>query len=285
MLLNDDPQDLSNTLERELAGSAVEVKERGSHKGVKADSSSSLSSSSPAHARTAFEKISDTEMESELKTLGLHASKKGRQLGTRWWIFAAGSALLLTILTMAAVYLLTKKPSTIDQLIILTVPSGAEVEIDSKDYGQSPVKLEQLAMGTYTLTITKDNYEPIVQQITISESTPQLEFKLKLLPPPEFSNLSTEDQIKLYLQQSQDAFSHGNYALGYVGTALYFADLVLDREPGNQLAQEMRERIRKIEHQLAQEAYAGGELGKAQEIYNVLVIETREQHYPNWKIN
>ncbi len=276
MLLNDDHQDQSDTLEHELAGSAVEVKERKSRNGVKADSSSSLSSSSPAQARTAAEKISDTEMESELKTLGLHAGKKSRQLGTRWWIFAAGSALLLTILTMAAVYLLTKKPSTIDQLIILTVPSGAEVEIDSKDYGQSPVKLEQLAMGTYTLTITKDNYEPIVQQITISESTPQLEFKLKLLPPPEFSNLSTEDQIKLYQQQSQDAFSRGNYALGYDGTALYFADLVLDREPGNQFAQEMRERIRKIEHQSAQEANTSGELSKAQDIYSFLV-----EHYPD----
>ena len=276
MLLNEDHQDQSDTLEHELAGSAVEVEERGSHNGVNANSSSSLSGGSSAQARTAAEKISDTEMESELETAGLRAGKKSRQLGTRWWILAAGSALLLTILTMAAVYLLTKKPSTIDQLIILTVPSGAEVEIDSKDYGQSPVKLEQLAIGTYTLTITKDNYEPIVQQVTISESTPPLEFKLKLLPPPEFSNLSTEDQIKLYQQQSQDAFNHGNYALGYDGTALYFADLVLGRDPGNQFAQEMRERIRKIEHQLAQEAYTSGELGKAKDIYNFLV-----DHYPD----
>jgi thioredoxin-like negative regulator of GroEL len=278
MLLNDDHQDQSDTLERELADSAVEVEVRESNNGVNANSSSGLSRSSSAQSRTAAEKISNTEMESELKTLGLRAGKKSRQLGTRWWIPAAGSALLLTILTMAAIYLLTKKPSTVDQLIILTVPSGAEVEIDSKEYGQSPVKLEQLAMGTYTLTITKDNYEPIVEQITISEatSTSPLEYKLKLLPPPEFSNLSPEDQIKLYLLQSQDAFNRGNFAIGYGGTALYFADLVLSRDSGNQLAQEMRERIRKIEHQLAQEAYASGELGKAQEIYNVLV-----ENYPD----
>ncbi len=278
MLLNDDHQDQSDTLERELAGSAVEVKEREHNNSVNTNSSSGLGSSSPAQSRTAAESILNTEMESELETDDLRASKKSRQLGTRWWILAAGSALLLTILTMAAIYLLTKKPSTVDQLIILTVPSGAEVEIDSKDYGQSPVKLEQLAMGTYTLTITKDNYEPIVEQITISESTSTspLEYKLKLLPPPEFSNLSTEDQIKLYQQQSQDAFSRGNFALGYEGTALYFADLVLDRDPGNQFAQDMRERIRKIEHQSAQEAYTSGELGKAQEIYNVLV-----DHYPD----
>src|SRR5690349_14194428 len=52
---------------------------------------------------------------------------KSRQLGTRWWMLAAGSALLLTMLTIAAVYLLTRKPSTVDQLIILTAPSGANV--------------------------------------------------------------------------------------------------------------------------------------------------------------
>jgi hypothetical protein len=35
---------------------------------------------------------------------------------------AAVSALLLTLLTAAGIYLLTKKPSTVDQLVILTVP-------------------------------------------------------------------------------------------------------------------------------------------------------------------
>src|SRR6185369_14502388 len=45
--------------------------------------------------------------------------------------------------------------------------------------------------------------------------------------------------------------------------------------PANQFAQEMRERIQKIEHQAAQEATASKDLGKAQEIYNFLV-----DHYP-----
>ncbi|MGA9772888.1 MAG: PEGA domain-containing protein [Blastocatellia bacterium] len=276
MLLNEDHQDQSETMEREVAGRAVRVKDRESHNDVNRDSTSSLGRNTSAQPRTVAETRSNIDMESEFETVGLPGGKKSRQLGTRWWLLAAGSALLLTILTMAAVYLLTKKPSTIDQLIILTVPSGAEVEIDSKDYGQSPVKLEQLAIGTYTLTITKDNYEPIVQQITISESTSPLEFKLKLLPPPEFSNLSPEDQIKLYQQQSQDAFGRGNYALGYDGTALYFADLVLERDPGNQFAQETRERIRKIEHQSAQEAITSGEVWRAKDIYELLV-----ERYPD----
>src|SRR5262245_45466816 len=49
--------------------------------------------------------------------------------GKRWWLLAAASALLLTALTAAGVYLVTKKPSTVDQLVILTVPSGAEIKL------------------------------------------------------------------------------------------------------------------------------------------------------------
>jgi hypothetical protein len=276
MSLNGDHQDQNETPERELAGHAVGFEEGHGRGGVDADSSSSLIGGSPAQARTISERPLRTELESELETADWRARKKGRQLGTRWWILAAGSALLLTILTMSAVYLLTKKPSTVDQLIILTVPSGAEIKIDSKEYGQSPVKLEKLAMGTYTLTITKENFEPIVQQVTVSESTSPLEFKLKLLPVAEFSDLPPEEQVRKYQTLSQEAFDRANYGgLRYDLTALYFADLILERDPSNAFAIDMRERIRRIEHQAAQEANASGELGKAQELYSFLV-----DHYP-----
>src|SRR5438270_10201518 len=115
--------------------------------------------------------------------------------GRRWWLLAGISAFLLTGLTIAGIYLVTKKPSTVDQLIILTVPSGAEIKLDSKDYGHSPVKLEQLAMGTYTITITKEGFDPIEQPIVVSESGP-LEFKLKPVPPSEAVGLLAEEAIK-----------------------------------------------------------------------------------------
>ena len=68
------------------------------------------------------------------------ASATPGKSGSRWRVFAAISALLLTALTIAGVYLLTRKPSTVDQVVILTVPSGAEIKLDAKDYGHSPVK-------------------------------------------------------------------------------------------------------------------------------------------------
>src|SRR5689334_15668620 len=145
----EEPSAQREAVEPEVGAQAVAVEDGAPHRGVvKTVTSATLPSSAQA-------------MPSAVKR------DRSRQLGTRWWMLAAGSALLLTMLTVAAVYLLTRKPSTVDQLIILTVPSGANVKLDSKDYGHTPVKLEQLVAGTYTLTIEKDNFETVVDQVTV----------------------------------------------------------------------------------------------------------------------
>ena len=275
MLLDDHHSDQDETGGRDLAGQSVRVEEHAGHSGL-TDSDTGLPDDSLSRARAVGDDPSVAEIKPQVKSVtGLRAAKKSRHLGARWWLLATG--LLLTILAIAAsaVYLLTKKPSTVDQIIILTVPSGAEIKLDSVEYGQSPVKLEQLAKGTYTLTITKDNYEPIVRQITVSE-TNTFDFKLKLLPVPGFSDLPMEEQIRQFQIASQEAFDSGNFALGYDGTALYYADHIIDLDSNNQFAKDMRERILKIEHQAAQEAIASKDLAKAQEIYNLLV-----ERYPD----
>src|SRR5258705_11257436 len=195
--------------------------------------------------------------------------------GRRWWVMAAVSALMLTALTAAAVYLVTKKPSTVDQLVILTVPSGADIRLDSKEYGHSPVKLERLAIGTYTLTISKEGFEPIVQPLPVNESG-SLEIKLKPVLPSETVNLPAEEQIKQFQQQAEAAFARGYYGTVYEGSALNYADMIKRLDPNNTFAAEMRERVRNAAHQSAQAAIPRGDLAQAQEIYNFLV-----EYYPD----
>jgi len=190
-------------------------------------------------------------------------------------LLAGVSALALTVLTVSGIYLLARHSSTIDQLVILTVPSGAAVMLDSTDYGHSPVKLEQVTAGTYTLTITKEGFEPIVQRITISESQP-LEYKLRPVAPSEALSLSDEEKVKLYRQESEDRFAKGKIAIPYDDSALYYAVLILGIDSSNQFAAEMSERIRRTLHQNAQAAASRGDLGQAQEIYGVLV-----EYYPD----
>jgi tetratricopeptide (TPR) repeat protein len=202
-------------------------------------------------------------------------TEPGALSGKRWWLLAALSALLLTVLTAAGVYLVTKKPSTVDQLVILTVPSGAQIKLDSKDYGHSPVKLEHLVIGTYTVTISKDGFDPIVQQITVAESGP-VEFKLKPALPSETINLPAEDQIKRFQQQAEDSFARGYYGSIYEGSALNYADIILSLDPNSGFASEMRERVRNAAHQSAQSAISRGDFAQALETYNFLL-----ENYPN----
>ena len=204
-------------------------------------------------------------------------SRRGvkRHPGARWWPFAAAAAVLITTLTGAGIYLITKKPSTVDYLVISTVPSGAEIRLDSQDYGQSPVKLEQLRIGTYTLTISKEGYETIVNQITVSESIPELDYKLKLLPPPDALGLTPEERVKRFQNQAEDAFLDNRYGFPRDDSALFYTEQILSLDPSNQFALEMKERVRKALLQSAQSAIARKDSGQAQEIYNLLL-----EYYP-----
>lgn len=195
--------------------------------------------------------------------------------GTRWWLLAGISAILLTALTFAAGYLVTKKPSTVDQLVILTVPSGADIRLDSKDYGHSPVKLEQLKIGTYVIVISKEGFESIEEPLAVGESGPVVEYKLKPVLPSETVNLPAEELIKQFQIQAEEAFANGYYGTVYEGSALNYADMINRLDPNNAFAAEMRERIRNAAHQAAQAAIPRGDLAQAQDFYNFLI-----ENYP-----
>jgi tetratricopeptide (TPR) repeat protein len=199
----------------------------------------------------------------------------GVSTGRRWWLLAAVSALILTGLTVAGTYLVTKKPSTVDQLVILTVPSGADIKLDSRDYGHSPVKLERLAFGTYTLTISKEGYEPIVESLNVVGSGQPVEYKLRPIPPPESADLPLDEQIRQYQLQAEEAFARGYFGIPYDLSALYYADIVQRLDPNSTFTPAIYERVRKAAHQTAQSAITRGDLAQAQEVYNFLV-----EYYP-----
>ncbi len=195
---------------------------------------------------------------------GIHQKPNSRR-----WATAAGFAIIVALLTIAGVYLITKKPSTVDQLVILTVPSGADIKLGSKEYGHSPVKLEKVPIGNYTLTITKEGFETRVEQVPVAESK-VFEYWLKPIPPADAAGFSPEEQIREFQQGANDAFALGHYAIPFESSALAYVESILSLDQNNQFAADMRERIRKTMHQSAQGAASRGDLGRAQEIYQVL---------------
>jgi tetratricopeptide (TPR) repeat protein len=204
------------------------------------------------------------------------AEPRRRSPGAKWWAVAAASALVLISIATAATYLLTRGPSTVDQIVITTIPSGAGIRLNSRDYGQTPVKIEQLPVGTYTLRITKEYFQPIELQITVTDSNAQpLEFVLKPQQPSESAGLSTEDQIKQYAQQAEESFASRRFASPFEESALHYTLSILTLDEFNPFALEMKERIRQALLSAAETERRRGDVGQAKEIYNQLA-----QYYP-----
>jgi hypothetical protein len=187
-----------------------------------------------------------------------------------WLALAAAASLLLVAMTLAAIWFLSKRPTILDQVVVLTIPSGAEIFFDSRLVGTSPVKLEGVRAGYHSLVITKEGFEALSQSVAIYE--PQtLEFKLRPLIPREVVGLSPAEQIEQCEQLAKQAFSRGRYIIPYEGSALYFADVVLSLDESNKFAVGMRESVRKALHQQAQSALSRGDVGRAREIYSALM--------------
>jgi tetratricopeptide (TPR) repeat protein len=190
---------------------------------------------------------------------------------TMWRLMAAGAALLLVALTVGTVFLLTKKPSTVDQLVILTVPSGANIRINSKDYGNSPVKIEQMEMGTYKVEISKEGFLPLVEDISITESQSLIERKLTPSPPSALRGMPAEERIGSYQTAAEEAFAKHRYGGVYTESALHYADLIIALDQSNVFALDMRERVKAALHRSARIAMRQKDHAQALELYDALV--------------
>ncbi len=193
----------------------------------------------------------------------------------RWWRVAALSALACGLLIALGVYIVNRQPSTVDQIVILTVPSGAEVSLNDISYGQTPVKIEKLPVGTYTLTITKDEYKTVSEEVNIAESRP-FEYKLQFSPPSDVGDLPLDQRIREFEQRATDAFAASKYVFPLKESAYYYARLIEDLDSTNPFAKDMLERIRVQLHNLAQEAMQRGDIAEAKDTYNIL-----RERYPD----
>ena len=54
-------------------------------------------------------------------------------------------------------------------LVLMSSPFGATVKIDNKEYGKTPLTLDNILIGSHTVTISRDKYEPQTKTIVIKE--------------------------------------------------------------------------------------------------------------------
>ena len=199
----------------------------------------------------------------------IHSKASSRRLR----LLAVGATLLLVLIAGAVLAFLFKSPSKVDQVVILTVPSGAEITFDSKSLGPSPIKLEAVPVGLHKVTVSKEGYESLVDdEITVTQSGT---FPYKLKKTGEPTGLTSEERIKDYTARAKEAFAREDYCAPYEYSALYFANQIKTQDESNQFADEMIETIRRTLYQRAQAAAARGDLAQAQEHYTALL-----ENYP-----
>lgn len=65
------------------------------------------------------------------------------------------------------------------QLVCITVPAGAQVSLDGRPVGTTPVTLDSLTFGTHTIEFKKSGFAPHSQSVEVNEEAPK-EVKVEL---------------------------------------------------------------------------------------------------------
>lgn len=95
-------------------------------------------------------------------------------------------------------FLLSGKES--GNLSIISKPSSASVYLDSSYLGQTPLNLKHIGYGSYQLTLKKENFQDLNQNIQINQEQHSFSFDLPLeIGPGSVTIASHPDGAKVYL--------------------------------------------------------------------------------------
>jgi hypothetical protein len=194
----------------------------------------------------------------------------------RSWLPPTLAASTFAAIGVGIVALLTSREQTIDSLVVTTIPSGANVTIDGRYVGPSPVRLENTPVGSHSFQITKEGFLPLEERVTIEEDGEDaLSFELRAEPPRGSGTSVPDDHVDEYMKLAEHAFDTGHLVSPYPDSALYYADAVRSVSRGSSYPDEMRARIR-----LALIERATG-LARSEPAASLELFEQLERAFPN----
>ena len=100
-------------------------------------------------------------------------------------------------------------------LYVTTNPAGATVTVAGKRIGNTPIEKYELKKGSYTVKITKDGYNTISKNITISNDPTVINIALTKTVKKETNkqnNKLTRQEIEKYYNDGVKAYNAGNYS-------------------------------------------------------------------------
>ena len=163
----------------------------------------------------------------------------------RLWPYALTACAILVGLSLAAWVLLTGSDSTTDDVVIVTTPSGADIEFDGTSLGPSPVKLDRVRVGPHHVRIRRDGFFPIDETVHVEvDRDGPIRFALKPVAPEGSAARTPQEQIAEFQQLARKALERGVLVDPYLKSALYYADAVLAIDASDRVATEVRAEIR-----------------------------------------
>lgn len=190
----------------------------------------------------------------------------------RMWVLAVCAAALLVSLGVAFAMLVSAPKRTIDALVIVTIPSGAEVFFDGKSLGPSPVKLEGVRTGSHSVRVEKEGFIGAAIDVVLdADDGEPLELRLKPVAPPGSVARTPAEQISEFTALAEDAFVRDDLVLPADRSALYYADAILSLDPKSGYANNLRDRIRERLLADARAAAARKDLARAKAAYEHLL--------------
>jgi tetratricopeptide (TPR) repeat protein len=191
----------------------------------------------------------------------------------RLWLLATVAGAVFVALAVAFALLVTSRSRTVDALVIVTLPSSAEVVFDGKPLGPAPVKLEGVRVGAHVVTASKDGFVAVEQEIFVEEGHDEpVEIELKPIAPFGSVARTPAEQIEEFTSLAEDAVTRGELVIPVDRSALYYADAILSLDRKNRFAHDLRGAIRTRLLADARAAVAARDLTRAREVYEQLEL-------------
>jgi len=198
--------------------------------------------------------------------------RKGTYISLKTLVLATAFLVSTSVLAFTGVFFYQYLKPKYGGLVVKTTPSGAAVYVDGKQRGSSPLTIGEIRAGGHQIKAAKEGYREYVQQVeVIPYSTENLHWTLDPIVP----HLTNEQlaEIEAWKKKVESAQKE-NILLPPPDdyNVLYFADRILQIDPANAYAQEVKGKVAEITRRSAEVAYAREEWLEAEKHYKNLAL-------------
>jgi tetratricopeptide (TPR) repeat protein len=200
------------------------------------------------------------------------SSQKAAQIQVRTLMLGFSILVLCALIAFTGAFLYQYWKPKYGGLTITSTPPGAAVSIDSTMRGSSPITLSNLRSGGHQIRLVKEGYKEFVQQVmVIPYATENLHWNLEPIIP-QLSNEQLADieawrkKVEIALKENILLPPPDEY------NVLYFANKILDIDPANKYATEVKTHLSDSIRQLAELAYAREDWLESEKQYKNLAL-------------